>query len=172
LDDALATIARLLERAGLPYVVIGAHAVNAWLEPRFTRDLDVTVQADGAGMDRLKDTLARDGYTVTREYGAELPSGPDFVRFTSPDGTLTLEVQAAKTTFQREAIQRGIAAGEGLRIATAEDLIVFKLIANRPKDQVDLRGLVELPGLDWSHVTRWAAEWGVTDELRRLRTRS
>jgi hypothetical protein len=37
---------------------------------------------------------------------------------------------------------------------TPEDLIVMKLIAHRPKDRIDLLGLVALPGLDWSYVER------------------
>jgi hypothetical protein len=170
-DEALATVARLLDEAVLPYIVIGAHAVNAWLEPRFTADVDVTVEADVSGLERLRNVLARAGYAATAEHGGKLPSGPDFVRFTSPDGMLTLEIQTAKTAFQREAIPRGLAVGAALRVATPEDLIVFKLIANRPKDQIDLQGLVTLPDLDWSYVERWARERSVLAELERLRPR-
>jgi hypothetical protein len=47
----------------------------------------------------------------------------------------------------------------------------LKLIANRPKDQADLHGLVALPGLDWQYIRRWATEWEVLDELERLRKR-
>jgi hypothetical protein len=31
---AIGRIAQLFERAGVPYAVIGAHAVKAWIEPR------------------------------------------------------------------------------------------------------------------------------------------
>jgi hypothetical protein len=168
MDDTLAMAAGLLERVALPYVVIGGHAVNVWLEPRFTAHVDVTVQAGAGDMARLKSTLALAGYSVVREHGGTLPSGPDFVRFQSRGGTPTLEVQAAKTEFQREAVRRALVEG-GLHVATAEDLIVLKLIANRPKDQNDLRGLAQLPDLDWPYVEHWASEWGVLDELRRLR---
>jgi hypothetical protein len=167
MTDALAAVARLFARAGVPYAVIGAHAVNAWLEPRLTADVDVTVQAGPDGMARLRRLLAGEGYRVTREHGADLPSGPDFVRFTSADGTLTLELQAAKTEFQREVIRR--ASGGSLRVATPEDLIVMKLIANRPKDRADLDGLVRLDGIDWAYAERWAAEWQVLELLHRVR---
>lgn len=109
MDDALTTVARVFERAALPYVVIGGHVVNVWLEPRFTADIDVTVQASPEDTERLK------------------------------------------------------------RVLAAEDLLVFKLIANRPKDQNDLQGLARLPEIDWPHVERWAAEWGVIDTLHQLR---
>ncbi len=162
--EALDALAGLLARARVEYAVIGAHAVNAWLEPRLTADVDVTVAAGTDAMVRLKRVLGDEGYLAAREHGADLPSGPDFVRFTSADGALVLELQTAKTEFQREVIRR--ATGGGLRVATPEDLIVMKLIANRPKDRADLDGLVRLDGLDWPYVERWAAEWEVLALLR------
>jgi hypothetical protein len=100
---------------------------------------------------------------------AALPSGPDFVRFVAPDGGLLLEVQAAKTPLQREVVERAVATASGLRVATVEDLIVLKLIADRPKDQGDLAGLAQLPEIDWTHVERWAREWGLEAGLHALR---
>ena len=41
----LAAVCRHLDAAGIAYSIIGGHAVNAWLEPRFTADVDVTVAA-------------------------------------------------------------------------------------------------------------------------------
>ena len=166
---ALATVARLLEQAAVPYAVIGAHAVNAWVEPRITADIDVTVQADGEAINRLEHVLAAAGWSVARKYGATQPSGPDFVRFVSEDGVITVEIQTAKTDLQRELIHRAIVAGDGVRVASAEDLIVLKLIANRPKDQIDLAALAGLPDVDWTYVERWADAWRVSDALRRLR---
>ena len=120
----LATIARLLEQAQVAYAVIGAHAVNAWVEPRFTADVDVTAQANTDEIRRLAAVLIDAGWSLEREHGATQPSGPDFVRFASTDGAISLEVQTAKTEFQREVIRRAFVAEDGVRIATPEDLIV------------------------------------------------
>jgi hypothetical protein len=38
-DDVLTVIATAFDSARLPYALIGGHAVNVWLEPRFTADL-------------------------------------------------------------------------------------------------------------------------------------
>jgi Nucleotidyltransferase of unknown function (DUF6036) len=169
MESTLGRVAGLLAQTGCPYVVIGGHAVNVWLEPRYTADVDVTVQANAHDLAQLRQMLTDAGYTASRELGAELPSGPDFARFVSRDRAVVLEIQTAKTEFQREAVRRGMAADGGLRIATPEDLIVFKLIANRPKDQNDLLGLVRLPNLDWPYVEHWATEWGVLEALAVLR---
>jgi hypothetical protein len=149
--------------------VIGAHAVNAWVEPRITADIDVTAQADAEAMDRLERVLTTAGWSIARKYGEGKPSGPDFARFVSGDAVMTLEVQTAKTDFQHEVIRRAVVADDGVRVASVEDLIVLKLIANRPKDQVDLLALAALQGIDWSYVERWADAWSVRDVLSRLR---
>lgn len=169
MTNPVVAVAALLDAAEVPYAIIGAHAINIWLEPRFTADIDVTVQAGSAELTRLKTHLAEQGFSVTREHGAALPSGPDFIRFTSPDSSIVVEVQAAKTAFQEEVIRRAIAE-RGARIATPEDLIVMKLIADRAKDAIDLAGLVRLPSIDWDYVERWAVEWGVTDRLARVQS--
>jgi hypothetical protein len=170
-DDPLSYVARLLASIGADYAVIGAHAVNCWLEPRLTGDIDLTVAADRAQLDSLRARLSSEGFRVAREYGAEAPSGPDFVRFVSADGELVIEVQAAKTEFQREVIRRAAGTANGLRVATVEDLIVLKLIADRTKDQVDLEGLLGLGALDWAYVEKWAMVWGVLDRLQSKRRR-
>ncbi len=100
----------LLDRFGVEYVVIGGHAVDAWLEPRFTADIDVTLQADPDVVARLKDVLAERGCRVTREHGADLPSGPDLVRFVSDRESVTFEVQKAKTELQCECLRRAAAS--------------------------------------------------------------
>jgi hypothetical protein len=170
-QDVLSVLARVLGQAGLSHALIGGHAVNAWLEPRFTADIDLVIAVDAAALGRFRKALAAEGIVVDVEYGAQEPSGPDFVRFVSADGLARVEIQVAKTPFQREVIQRARADDIRLRVATPEDLIVMKLIANRPKDQIDLIGLLGLAALDWSYIERWADEWGVTDVLRRAAER-
>jgi hypothetical protein len=168
-DDPLPYVARLLASLGKDYAVIGAHAVNCWLEPRLTGDIDVTVAADRTQLESLRERLSREGFRVSREYGAEASSGPDFVAFVSADGEIVIELQVAKTAFQREVVQRAVCTPQGLRVATVEDLIVLKLIADRIKDQPDLVGLLGLGALDWAYVEKWATTWGVLDRLHRKR---
>ncbi len=169
MSDGLALLGEILARSGVAYAVIGAHAVNAWLEPRFTADIDVTAAANAAEMERVTRAFADAGYEVVQRYGVNAPSGPDFVRFAAPGNPLVVEIQAAKTGFQQEVIRRAATSNGGPRVATPEDLLVLKLIADRPKDQVDLLGLAQLPGLDWCYVEHWADEWEIRERLDRLR---
>lgn len=160
-------VARILSGAAADYVLIGGHAVNVVLEPRFTADIDVTIAAEPAALARARAALLAAGFRVEREHGAAQPSGPDFVRFVDDDGTI-LELQTAKTALQRSAIARA-QIHAGVRVATPEDLIVFKAIANRPKDQIDLLGLVRLPNIDWAYVDVEARNWSVDAVIANVR---
>ncbi|HEX7670825.1 MAG TPA: hypothetical protein VF395_14620, partial [Polyangiaceae bacterium] len=99
----LDSVARLLESAAISYAIIGGHAVNTWLEPRFTADVDLTVAAEPEELKRMNEALENAGYSIARQQGATLPSGPDFVRWLSGDGDV-VEVQVAKTDLQREVV--------------------------------------------------------------------
>jgi hypothetical protein len=169
MSDELSSLAELFDRCGVAYAVIGAHAVNVWVEPRATANLDVTVYASPEEQRRIRNEFEAAGYGAAREDGAKLPSGPDFVRFVAEDRSLTVEIQTAKTQFQRDVAARARRTASGLRIATPEDLIVLKLIAYRPKDRLDLLGLMRLHGLDWNYVERWAAQWQVQERLEQTR---
>lgn len=159
-------LASLLDREGIDYALIGGHAVNLFVEPRITRDIDVTIAAGTGEVERVRKALSASGFDSSLEVGRDLPSGPDFLRFVKSE--VVVEIQVAKTALQKSVIERAKAAG-GVRVATPEDLIVLKLIADRPKDMGDLRGLKDLPSIDWEYVGRWAREWDIVDRLARLR---
>lgn len=55
---------------GQQYALIGGHAVNVWLEPRFTADIDVTVQAGRDSTERLEAAATDAGLSVLDEHGA------------------------------------------------------------------------------------------------------
>lgn len=74
----LRALAEVLEGAAVPYVLIGGHAVNAWLEPRFTADVDLTVQAGARELECIGAALEAAGFAREARYGEAEASGPDF----------------------------------------------------------------------------------------------
>lgn len=171
MSDALSDVAALLVQSGVSYAVIGGHAVNAWLEPRFTADIDITIVATPDDLKRLREVFGAAGFDAKLEYGAGQPSGPDFLRLVSADGSTVVEFQVAKTELQRAVVSRAKVSPAAVRVATPEDLLVLKLIADRAKDRVDLQGLVRLPDLDFAYVEAQCHDWGIADRLAELRKR-
>ena len=54
LEKLLERVARALDKATLPYMIIGGQAVLFYREPRLTKDIDITL---GVGIDRLPEVI-------------------------------------------------------------------------------------------------------------------
>ena len=162
LVDELATV---LGDFGDRCVIIGGVAHNYWREPRYTKDVDFTLAADRELFELLKTRMLSAGFIVGRLQDQGEPSGPGFVRFSEPGTNKIVEFLTAKTEFQDLLIRRGVrvAPDHPLRVATPEDIIVLKLIANRPQDHVDTLNLGQIDGLDWDYIRHWCREWSVED---------
>jgi Nucleotidyltransferase of unknown function (DUF6036) len=56
--------------------------------------------------------------------------------------------------------------GRKLTVVTPEDLVLLKLLANRPRDIGDVQDILFIQGqLDESYMKRWAVELGIADRL-------
>ena len=177
-ESLLALLARELDRAGIPYMVIGGQAVQLYGEPRMTRDIDVTV---GLGSEGLARVLAVCGRCALKP----LPARPDdFVRETMVLPALEertgirVDFVFSFTDYERQAIGRSRPvelAGTQVRFAAVEDVVIHKLVAGRPRDLEDARSIViKNPGLDRGHVESWLAAFDraldrdITASFRRL----
>lgn len=160
----LARIARALKQHDIAFMLIGGQAVLIHGEPRLTLDIDVTL---GTGPDSLPSLLD----AVDTMGGRPLPERiEDFVRdtFVLPvadvETGVRIDLIFSTTPFEAQAIERAIqveVAGEAIPFATAEDLILHKLFAGRPRDTEDAEGIVRRKGeeLDWEYLGRWAEEF-------------
>jgi hypothetical protein len=56
--ELLAQVARLLENAGIPYMITGSHASSAMGQPRSTHDIDFVVQMQADDVRHLASAFA------------------------------------------------------------------------------------------------------------------
>jgi hypothetical protein len=147
LEEALQSVVLVMEEQGLPYMLIGGMANLVWGEARTTQDIDITVQVDPAA---LPDTVTR----LVQAFRA-LPENPlAFVERTRVLPVVTLngiraDIIFAELPYQEEAIRRArpVTFGETIvRVCSPEDLIIHKIISERPKDLDDVKGLVRTQG--------------------------
>ena len=61
-DHLLGQIATSLNAAGIPYMVVGGQAVLLYGEPRFTRDIDVTLGIGTEGLDQVLSLVTYNGW--------------------------------------------------------------------------------------------------------------
>jgi hypothetical protein len=165
-EALLKQLARELDRGRIPYMVIGGQAVQLYGEPRMTRDIDLTLGLGSEGLDRVVEVCGRCGLKP-------LPSAPvEFVKETMvlpalDEGTgIRVDFVFSATDYERQAIGRSRPVelgGVEVHFATAEDVVIHKLVAGRPRDIEDVRGiLAKNSGFDREYVERWLRAFGRT----------
>jgi hypothetical protein len=143
--------------------LIGGIAVQRWGQPRATQDVDETVLtpigSEAAVVDELLAHLT--------------PRVPDARRFALDHRVLLLiaqnginvDVSLAALVFEQEVLDR---ATTWKRVGTvplvtcrADDLVIYKLVAARPQDLVDVSGIVRRQGhrLDVERIRRYGREF-------------
>jgi hypothetical protein len=168
--EAADLLSRLFREADLRAALIGGHAVNSWHRPRFTDDFDFTVAADRAGIAVLQAGLEESGFRIRRNQDAGEPDGPDFLQLQHPVTDIVVDLLVAKTPFQERLLERAVSRPVlPFPVATVEDLIILKLIANRPIDQQDVINLGRRADVDWAYIEAEAPTWHIEQRLARLR---
>jgi hypothetical protein len=159
LVEAARELLGYLETLSRPACLIGGMVVARWGEPRATQDVDATVLADFGEEAALLAALlrkfpSRDPNPTKR---AELGR---LALLTASNG-VKIDLSFAAFPFEREVLERSspwvIAPGTEIRTCSAEDLVIYKLVAARPQDLADVIRIVQRQGgrLDIVRVRRW-----------------
>lgn len=167
----LESLRRLVQDLGAieaRWALIGGFAVSARAEPRFTRDVDVSVLADGdEEAEQVVAALGRLGYTIIAIVEQEETGRLATVRLASPlPGGVLVDLLFGSSGIEPELI----AEAEALElvpdlvvpVAPSPHLVVLKLLARddavRPQDAADLVALrATLSAADEADVRRLAA---------------
>lgn len=147
---------RFLKDRPWPFCFIDGIALLHWGEPRVTRDLDVTVYTGFGGEEPVVEALLEryagrvtDAHAFAVRHRVVLCATPAGVPVDVALGGLTFEAEMTSRASDVE-FEPGIA----LRICSAEDLVVLKAFADRPRDRLDVEGVAARrgPELDWEGI--------------------
>ncbi|MBI5526809.1 MAG: hypothetical protein HY897_10795 [Deltaproteobacteria bacterium] len=161
-------LADALEQAGVPYAVGGAIAYGLHAPPRATNDVDINVFVDADRLEPVFDAFERAGATVDRTTAAE--SARQRGDFKARAGPMRVDVFVPSIALYASAASRvreAVLLGRPIKVLSAEDLTIFKLLFFRAKDVSDVERLVAFRGddLDRQYVREWlVALVGVEDE--------
>ncbi len=170
----LPLIARKAEQLGLPFLLIGGHAVNQYAEPRSTLDIDLLIRSqDRAAWSKL----------VTAEGFRLLHDGGSFLQFDPPYGTnwrldFMLVNEATYQKLRAQAVEVS-ALGLTIGVPAAHHIIALKLHAlahgtleRREKDLLDVINILRAQklSLDVEPMPEILERYGsrtIVDEIRR-----
>jgi hypothetical protein len=160
-DDAIVRVANLLERHNLAFALIGGLASSIRGRIRVTADIDIVVDCEVTAavslLKQLDETSFRpfvdDAEASIRQYFI-LP-------IVDVDSGTPIDLAIGASGFEKMVVQRASAPeGYSIPVATAEDLLLMKLMAGRTQDVSDVKGIVELhkDTIDWDYCIEIAGQ--------------
>lgn len=154
------------EACGVSGMVIGGVAASVLGRARVTKDVDALVWVEEKAWPAFLEAGRRFGFEPR---GADVMGLARQVRMLLVRHAPTLidvDLSLGALPFEREALDRAVlvdVGGLSVPVATPEDLIVMKAIAQRPRDLLDVEGILEAqPKIDLRRVRRWVREFAVT----------
>jgi hypothetical protein len=170
--EVLSAAVNALSFPPLPYCLIGALALGAYGRPRATHDVDLLVLTDSATSHSYLDPLRAKGFVVAADWHEANPMARNVVmrlkHTSAPD--FPLDLIFATSPLHKNALERRKSIDlhrTQVSVSSAEDLILLKLSASRPRDFDDVMGIVGNAGasLDLDYLWSWAERLGLQSEL-------
>ena len=165
LQETLRDAVLFLDKHGIAYALIGGLAASLRGQPRVTADVDLVI---GVGVEEalsLISNLDKSEFEPLFE-GIEEVVQQAFILPLRHRGTrVKLDLSLGLSGFEQQVIARAQVMdilGESICLASAEDLLVMKLLAGRPRDNQDAEGIALVQGeqLDWDYCRETAKQLG------------
>lgn len=160
LREPLRAAVAALEELGVEFYLFGAAAQNVWGYPRFTGDADFILALPDERHPDLIRVLQRHGFSPRAASALQRLRTSRMLK--AAWQRWTIDFVLGETEFERSAMGRRRILDyldSRLPVASAEDVILHKLIAHRGQDLVDIENIVrrQASGLDRRYLRKWAA---------------
>lgn len=177
IEDLLITIAKILDKLEIPYIITGGMAVSAWGRPRTTLDIDIVVNLLPKSVSFLIKELLKvdkDVYVSEEAIREALERKGEF-NFIDPNSNLKVDFWIVKDAFNEQAIKRGKPRevdGYKVVFTSPEDLILSKLLwykeSQSTRQLEDIEGVLSVSKVDLGYVKKWAVRHGTQDLLKKV----
>lgn len=166
---ALSDVAVWLKAKRVKGLIIGGIAASILGRPRVTRDVDALVLMDEKDWGGFLTAGSKFGFV------ARITNPLDFARKAKvllvrhePSG-IDVDITFGALSFEKEAIANAVwvdIKGVHLPLPTAEDLIIMKAVAHRPRDLADIESIIDAhKKLNLRRIRRWVREFSTAIEM-------
>ena len=160
-DDAIVRVANLLESHELAFALIGGLASSIRGRLRVTADIDIVVDCEVSAAVSLLKQLDEKSFRPFVD-DAEISIRQFYILPIEDVASGTpIDLAIGASGFEKLVVQRASTpAGYSIPVATAEDLLLMKLMAGRTQDVSDVKGIVELrkDTIDWDYCIEIAGQ--------------
>jgi hypothetical protein len=167
-------VSERLTQADIPFMLTGSMAMNAYAQPRMTRDIDVVIEVQVTDVQRLLSAF-RPGYFIDQSAVERALTTESLFNAIHEEWVFKVDCIVRKnapyrlTEFSRR--RRVSIADYETWVVSKEDLILSKLCwGNDSKSEYQARDIRNLlaTGYDREYLAKWATELGVTEYLRSI----
>jgi predicted nucleotidyltransferase len=161
--DLIENLARMLDKKGISYMLIGGQAVLLYGDPRATKDIDVTL---GIGPDGLHDIIkiVKDlNWKVLVEDPQAFVAKTLVLPCLDSQTGIRIDLIFSFSEYEHQAIRRvkRVQIGDtSVMFASVEDVVVQKVIAGRPRDLEDVKIiLAKNPETNIPYIRSWLKQF-------------
>lgn len=166
---ALTDLARWLEAAGAPAMIVGGIAASILGRPRATRDIDALALVPEERWNGLVASAKAHGILPRIEDPLEFTRRTRVLLLRHVGSSIDIDVILGGLPFETEAVSRASVhdiGGVRVRLPQVEDLLIMKAIAHRPHDLRDIEGLLDVfPKADVESVRRFLRAFATAAEI-------
>jgi len=177
-EQVLMDMVGVCEEGDFTYAVMGGLAVRVHGIPRPTYDVDFQLTVDEEQLSRFVALVEQRDYTISEQYVAgwrDRVGGMPLIKLKTymADGhSIDVDIFISETSFQFSTMKRRVRLefeGQSMWFVSAEDLILLKLLANRPRDIGDITDILFVQGeLDEAYMQKWSGPLGVEAQLAKV----
>ncbi len=159
LEDVLRKVVAFLEEHGYHYAIVGGIALSQWGVVRATYDIDIKVLVPDLNYSAARNALRT---AFPERARGHLP--PESLIVSAEIDGVTVDFLLALPGYEELIIQRAVQrdlGGWSAWVCSAEDLIIQKVVAGRPRDWSDVEALlIERRGdLDEAYIEEWLKQF-------------
>ncbi len=169
--EPLSALQQLMSACGCPWMVIGGVAASLLGKPRFTGDVDIVTLIDDEKKDLayILKMASRFGFQPRIKDAAAFARNNKVLLLTHTKSAINVDISLGLLPFEQDAIKRRKTRRAGnviLYLPVPEDLIIFKAVAHRPQDMLDIREIISVhPKIDKKYVRKTVKEFARVLEM-------
>jgi predicted nucleotidyltransferase len=174
-EKLLARLGEALDQGHIPYMIIGGQAVLIHGRLRVTEDVDLTLGVDSSEASQVLSVLRGIGLRPLVDKPEDFIARTYILPMFAEEEKVRVDFAFSFSPYEREAILRALIrkeTGYPVRFVTAEDLIIHKLFAGRPRDIEDIRGVLarKQGKVDRDYLRHWIRQFAQIDGKGHLLT--